>query len=88
MSLSSPMAVDHELDITEEVCPMTFVRAKLMLEKMAAGQVLIIRLREGEPRHNVPRAVTDHGHEVLSLEAEPGGIYRLMVRCNNQKIRT
>ena len=36
---------------------------------MAVGQVLNIRLRDGEPRHNVPRAVRDHGHEILSLSA-------------------
>ena len=46
---------------------MTFVRTKLALEQLAVGQVLNIRLRDGEPRHNVPRAVRDHGHEILSL---------------------
>ena len=80
MSESSPVAADYALDITAEVCPMTFVRTKLVLEKMAPGQTLNIRLRGGEPRHNVPRAVRDHGHEVLSLEPLGGDIYELVVR--------
>ena len=71
---------DLELDITAEVCPMTFVRTKLALEQMAVGQVLNIRLRDGEPRHNVPRAVRDHGHEILSLLPLSGELYELRVR--------
>lgn len=58
---------DHYLDITAYVCPMTFVRTKLLLEKMAAEETATIRLNGGEPIQNVPRSVRDHGHEVLSL---------------------
>ncbi len=71
---------DYELDITGEVCPMTFVRTKLRLERMAIGQVLRVRLREGEPLHNVPRALLDHGQEVLSLRNIGNGIFELEVR--------
>ena len=59
---------------------MTFVRTKLALEKMPAGQVLNIKLRDGEPRHNVPLAVRDHGHEVIALTAIGAGLYSLQVR--------
>lgn len=70
----------HELDITGEVCPMTFVRTKLRLERMAEGEILRIRLRDGEPLTNVPRALADHGHEILRLEAAGEGIWTLEVR--------
>jgi TusA-related sulfurtransferase len=80
MSESSISGADYRLDITGEVCPMTFVRTKLLLEKMGPGQTVNIRLRDGEPRHNVPRAVLDHGHEVLSLEPVGPGLYELVVR--------
>ncbi len=80
MSESTPAAADYELDITGEVCPMTFVRTKLLLEKMPPGRSAAIRLRDGEPRHNVPRAVLDHGHEVLGLERLDADIFRLLVR--------
>lgn len=70
----------HELDITAEVCPMTFVRTKLQLEKMAAGEVLKIKLREGDPLVNVPRALKDHGQEILSVENVGSDIFEITVR--------
>lgn len=59
--------MDFQLDITHEVCPMTFVRTKLLLEKMAVGQTATIRLRGEEPWANVPRSVRDLGHRLLDL---------------------
>ena len=59
---------------------MTFVRTKLALERLDVGDVLRIRLRDGEPRHNVPRAVRDHGHEIIALTPLPDGLYELKVR--------
>ena len=59
---------------------MTFVRAKLALEQLAVGEILRIRLRDGEPRHNVPRAVRDHGHEIISLVPLDGDLFELCVR--------
>ena len=70
------------LDITGEVCPLTFVKAKLLLEGMPEGAVAEIRLCGAEPLENVPRALAEDGHEILSLEPESGGagVHRLMVR--------
>ena len=73
-------AADLDLDITGEVCPMTFVRTKLALERMAVGQVMNIKLRDGEPGHNVPRALRDHGHEILSLQRLDAELFELVVR--------
>ena len=80
MSENSLAAADYELDITAEVCPMTFVRTKLLLEKMTPGQTVNIKLRDGEPRHNVPRAIRDHGHEVLCLDRIEADLFELRVR--------
>ena len=78
------MTADYFLDITEFVCPMTFVRAKLLLESMQPGEVAEIRLNAGEPLQNVPRSMREHGHEILSLAPEAGadaeGRHRLIVR--------
>jgi TusA-related sulfurtransferase len=51
---------------------MTFVKTKLLLERMAPGEIAEVRLKGAEPRDNVPRSVRDHGHEVLALELEAG----------------
>ena len=62
--------VDHSIDITGEVCPMTFVRTKLKLERMQAGEVLSVRLRGDEPLRNVPRAAREEGHAILAIQAD------------------
>jgi TusA-related sulfurtransferase len=75
---------ERYLDITSYVCPMTFVRTKLLLEQMAPGEIAVVRLNAGEPLQNVPRSVREHGHEVLSLEPEgedkENGPYLLKIR--------
>ena len=75
---------EHFLDITEFVCPMTFVHTKLLVERIPVGATAEIRLNAGEPLKNVPRSLKEHGHEVLSLAPEPGadaaGPYRLLLR--------
>lgn len=73
------------LDITPETCPMTFVRTKLMIEKMASGDVGEVRLKGAEPLDNVPRSVQDMGIGILSMEPEEGedpdvGIHRLVFK--------
>ena len=58
------------IDITGEVCPLTFVKTKLLLEKMPVGAVATVRLKGAQPLDNVPRSVAAHGHEILSLARE------------------
>jgi tRNA 2-thiouridine synthesizing protein A len=52
------------LDVTDLTCPMTWVRTKLELEKLAPGEALDVRCAEGEALENVPRSAADAGHEV------------------------
>jgi len=52
------------LDITALTCPMTWVRTKLELERMAPGEELDVRCREGEALENVPRSAAEAGHDV------------------------
>ena len=52
------------LDITDLRCPMTWVRTKLELERMAPGEELEVRLPEGEALDNVPRSAAEAGHAV------------------------
>ena len=72
---------DHYLDITSDVCPITFVKTKLLMEKMKSGEVVEIRLPSGEPLENVPRSVREEGHTVLNLEPAPeGDIHILLIQ--------
>lgn len=64
---------DHYIDITADVCPITFVKTKLLVERMQRGEVAEVRLNAGEPLENVPRSLKEQGHDVLSVDAEDGG---------------
>ena len=39
----------HSIDVTADHCPMTFVKTKLELEKLAPGDSLEVLLKKGEP---------------------------------------
>ena len=73
-----------DLDITADRCPLTFVKTKLLIERMDPGDTARIRLKGEEPLENVPRSVRDHGHEVMSLTAAPddptGEVHLLVLR--------
>ncbi|WP_173985075.1 sulfurtransferase TusA family protein [Magnetospirillum sp. SS-4] len=75
---------NYSLDITGEVCPMTFVKTKLLVERMASGEMLEVRLKGAEPLGNVPKSIAELGHEIISTTREPGegpeGIHRLLIR--------
>jgi tRNA 2-thiouridine synthesizing protein A len=74
------MNADMELDITRETCPMTFVRTRLALDRLAPGQTLLVLLRGEEPVRNVPRTAAEQGHAVLSMETGADGVTRLLLR--------
>ncbi|MCS6891532.1 MAG: sulfurtransferase TusA family protein [Rhodovarius sp.] len=65
----------RRLDIRGETCPMTFVRTRLMLDRMAPGEVLEVLYAGEEPARNLPRTAAEQGHAVLLHE--PG---RLLLR--------
>ncbi len=77
---------DHYLDITGLVCPMTFVKTKLLLESMVPGETCEVRLKGAEPLENVPRSATELGHAIVSLATENEGetgadaIHRLVIQ--------
>ena len=58
--------IDDTVDITTVVCPTTFVKAKVALEELDDGQILSIRMNDGEPVQNVPRSIKEEGHKILS----------------------
>jgi tRNA 2-thiouridine synthesizing protein A len=74
------LVADSSLDITAETCPMTFVRTRLALDRMAEGQTLLVRLRGEEPRSNVPRTAREQGHALLGQRDEPDGTTLVLLR--------
>lgn len=71
---------DESVDVTDKVCPLTFVKAKVALDELDDGQVLAIRLNDGEPAENVPRSMREEGHEVSELQDNGDGTFTLYVK--------
>ena len=70
----------EKVDITDVVCPVTFVKTKVALEELEDGQILQVHLNDGEPVQNVPRSVKDEGHQILKLKDNEDGTYELYIR--------
>lgn len=76
----SEIKFDDTVDITDVVCPVTFVKAKVALEELDEGQVLSIRMNDGEPVQNVPRSIKEEGHQILKLDDNEDGTYTLYAK--------
>jgi len=57
-----PVVSGADLDVRALRCPMTWVRTKLALERLASGDVLTVRCAPGEALDNVPRSARAAGH--------------------------
>jgi TusA-related sulfurtransferase len=77
---SDNVAPDAILDITREICPMTFVRTRLALDRLSQGAVLLVLLQGDEPVRNVPRTAIEQGHQVLDITTDAAGVTRLLLR--------
>lgn len=62
------MVLGGYLDLRGEVCPFTFVKTKLALERIETGEVAMVILDEGPPLENVPRSIKDEGHQIIHVE--------------------
>jgi TusA-related sulfurtransferase len=71
---------DELVDITDKVCPLTFVKAKVAIEELDDGEILAVRMNDGEPVQNVPRSFKEDGHKIIKLYDNEDGTYTLLVR--------
>ncbi|KOA20703.1 SirA-like protein [Clostridium homopropionicum DSM 5847] len=72
--------IADSVDITDVVCPLTFVKAKVAIEELEIGETLAVRMNDGEPVQNVPRSLKEEGHQILKLINNEDGTYTLIVK--------
>lgn len=58
-------------DVRGEVCPFTFVRAKLALEALPIGAALRVIVDHEPAVRTIPRSATEWGQEVLAVGPLP-----------------
>lgn len=78
-SIAEPV-VDSSINLHGVLCPLNFVKTKLLLEEMEDGQILEVLLDDGEPIRNVPRSLKAEGHKIVGVQRLEDDMYRLLVR--------
>jgi len=75
------------LDLRPFACPMTWVKARIALERLAAGEALELLLADGEPAESVPRSARLDGHAVAaSSRLAAGGWSVVLVKGSARAI--
>ena len=83
--MADEIKVDKTIDIKGQVCPYTFVRSKLAIEKMNVGEVLEIILDHKQAIENVPKSMENEGQKVLKVEQTGEKEWHIFVRKDKEK---
>jgi FdhD protein len=75
------------IDLRGVACPTGFLKAKLALEMIDAGDVVEILVDEGEPSVSLPRNLKLEGHGILGIE-EKEGYFALTVKVASPDARS
>ncbi len=71
-------AFKKSLNLHGVACPLNFVKTKLALEELAAGELLEVILDEGDAMLNVPRSVKEEGHKIVKVTPE-GETFKVLI---------
>jgi len=72
-------ATIRTIDVSQHPCPVNFLKAKLELDKLAAGDVLTVKVCSGRAARLVPESLESIGHSILSRQ-EDGDVTLISVR--------
>lgn len=83
--MEDEIKIDKTIDIRGQVCPYTFVRSKLAIEKMNIGEILEIVLDHRPAVDNVPRSLENEGQKVLKIVQSGEKEWHIYVRKDREK---
>ena len=86
--MADEIKIDKTIDIKGQVCPYTFVRSKLAIEKMKIGEVLEIIVDHKPAIENVPKSMENEGQKVLKVEQLNPTDWRIVVRKEKEKVKS
>jgi TusA-related sulfurtransferase len=69
----------EELDLRGEVCPYTFLKARLVLDAMPAGALLRVLVDNEASARDVPRSLIAAGHAVLACAPAGETVWAILV---------
>ena len=57
-----------EIDLLNEVCPMTFVKTKLAIEQINQGERIKVIFNSQEAKTNVPKSLIEVNHKIIVIK--------------------
>ena len=60
--------VIKEIDLLDEVCPMTFVKTKLAIEQVKPGERIKVIFNSQESKTNVPKSLIEINHKIIEIK--------------------
>jgi tRNA 2-thiouridine synthesizing protein A len=69
----------YVLDVRGYTCPYPVIYARKALASIGVGELLEVLTDNPPSCENVPRAVKEDGHDVLSVEKVDRGVWRITV---------
>ena len=76
---------DKTIDLKGQICPYTFVRSKLAVEKMQIGETIEIILDHKPAVENVPKSMENEGQKVLRIDQTGEKEWHLFIRKEREK---
>ena len=83
--MGEEIKADKTVDLKGQVCPYTFVRSKLAIEKMNLGEVLEVIFDHKPATENVPKSMENEGQTVLKVEQTGEKEWHVFIRKDKEK---
>lgn len=55
---------DNKINITTDICPITYVKTRIALDKLKAGEKLHVHLKGEESLINIKKNILELGHHI------------------------
>ena len=71
------------LDITNDKCPITFVKTKIALEKLKSDQYLNVYIKKGEALDGLPSSLKEMGYKIDNKIKISNDVFSLEISKKN-----
>ena len=61
-------SIIKEIDLLDEICPMTFVKTKLAIERINQGERIKVIFNSQEAKTNVPKSLSEVNHKIIAIK--------------------
>ncbi|MBF95957.1 MAG: hypothetical protein CFH34_00863 [Alphaproteobacteria bacterium MarineAlpha9_Bin4] len=68
------------LDLTNDKCPITFVKTKIALEKLKKSELLTVRINSGEELDSMPNSLEEIGYKIIEKKKLRKNIAEIIIR--------